>query len=161
MMLSNLIIQKHERNKRNLLHLCSNEPEHVKKIELLRALAAETGRIINLEWTADLTFAIMIFLSIKWRFTFTCGYKTYHGLIVKTEVTVEIYFVLESDLSAFWELSGQYLALLEFLKGFCRRLSLVWCKSLGLWAEYNSDIALIIYGKAVLTKISVVDLEVQ
>lgn len=123
--MSNLIIQEHERNKKDLLHLCSNEPEHEEKTELLKALAAETGRIINLEWTTDLTFASMIFLSIKLHFIFTCRYKTYYGLIAKTKVTVEIYFVLESDPSAFQELSEQYLALLEFLKGFCNVLSLV------------------------------------
>lgn len=31
------------------------------KMELLRTLAAETGRVINLEWTSELTFASKCF----------------------------------------------------------------------------------------------------
>lgn len=76
-----------------------------KKMKLLGALATATGEVINLACTSDLTFASTIFLSIKWHFTFTCRYSTYYGLIVKCNVTVESHFVLENNLSAFWELT--------------------------------------------------------
>ena len=49
----------------NLLLLHANKPEHMGKIELLGALAAEIGKVINLTQTSDLTFASTIFLSMK------------------------------------------------------------------------------------------------
>lgn len=51
--------------------------------------------------------------------------EIYYGLIAKTKVNIESNFVLENELPTFWELTEHYLALLEFLEGFCEWLSVV------------------------------------